>query len=162
MTPMRASTVRTAAAVLLVLYTAVIARLTLFPADSETGTFGALNDAVTWLVNGGLDWTQIEALANVALFVPAGFLLAVVLRRCWPSVLGCVLASAAIEGAQHAYLPSRVPSLADVEHNGLGGLIGALLAWPLVAWLRRRRTAALRARSVDQPVMPVRVPSSMR
>ena len=155
---MRASTVRPAAAVLLVLYTAVIARLTLFPAGSETGTFGTLNDVVVRLTNGGLDWTQIEALANVALFVPAGFLLAVVLRRCWPSVLGCVLASAAIEWAQYLYLPSRVPSPADVEHNGLGGLIGALLAWPVVAWLRRRRAAA----AADQPVMPVRVPSRAR
>ena len=153
---MRATTVRGAAAVLLVLYTFVIARLTLLPSESETGTFGLLDRVVTRLSRGGLQWTQIEVLANVALFVPAGFLLAVVLRRCWPAVVVCVLASGAIEWAQYAYLPSRVPSLADVEHNGLGGLIGAVLAWPLAVWLRRRPSP------VRQPVMPVSEPSRAR
>jgi VanZ family protein len=38
--------------------------------------------------------------------------------------------------AQQRYLPSRVPSLADVEHNGLGGLIGALLGWPFARAVR--------------------------
>ncbi|WP_375503555.1 VanZ family protein [uncultured Jatrophihabitans sp.] len=153
---MRGAPIRAVAAVLLVLYTLVIARLTLLPADSEAATFGALNDVVRRLTRGGLDWSQIEILANVALFVPAGFLVAVVLRRVWVGVLGCVLASAAIEWAQYVYLPSRVPSLADVEHNSLGGLLGALLAWPLVHWLRA--TPAAR----PQPVMPVSAPSRMR
>ena len=132
-----AAAIRAVATVLLTLYALVVARLTLLPASTETSTFGTLDDLVTRLTRGGLDWTQIEVLANVALFVPAGFLLAVVLRRCWAAVLVCVLASGAIEWAQYAFLPSRVPSLADVEHNGLGGLVGALIAWPLAAWLRR-------------------------
>jgi hypothetical protein len=33
-----------------------------------------------------------------------------------------------------------VPSLADVEHNALGGLIGAVLALPLAYWVRTRRS----------------------
>ncbi len=137
---MRAAPIRAVAAVLLVGYAVVVARLTLLPADSETSTFNLLDRAVNRLARGGLDWSQIEVLANVALFVPAGFLLAVVLRRSWASVLAGALASACIELAQYAFLPSRVPSLADVEHNTLGGLIGALLAWPLVRLLRRRPT----------------------
>ena len=141
---------------LLGLYAFVVARLTLLPADSETTTFGTLYDVVTRLSQGRLQWAQIEALANVALFVPAGFLLAVVLRRSWAAVLVCVLASGAIEWAQYAFLASRVPSLADVEHNSLGGLIGAVLAWPLVSWLRRRSADA------DQPVIPVSEPSRAR
>ena len=148
---MPAAPIRSGAAVLLALYTLVVARLTLLPANSETSTFGALNDAVSRMTSGGLTWAQTEVLANVALFVPAGFLLAVVLRRSWASVLGCVLASAAIEWGQYAFLPSRVPSLADVEHNGLGGLVGALLAWPLVRWLRPKPRA--------EPAVPVGVPS---
>jgi len=129
--------VRWAAAVLLGLYTVVIARLTLAPASSEDGTFGLLDRIATRLSGGHLDWSQTEVLANVALFVPAGFLLAIVLGRVWASVVLCVLASAAIELAQQRYFPSRVPSLADVEHNGLGGAIGAVLAWPLNRALRR-------------------------
>jgi glycopeptide antibiotics resistance protein len=146
------------ASVLLVLYTLVVVRLTLFPAHSETSTFGALNAVVNRLTDHGLSWTQIEAAANVALFVPAGFLLAVVVRRSWIAVLGCALASAGIEWAQYAYLPSRVPSLADVGHNSLGGLLGALLAWPLVRWLRRPGAEP----GSGQAVIPARTPSRIR
>lgn len=79
---------------------------------------------------GRLEWTDTEVLANVALFVPAGFLLAVVLGRPLLSAVLCVVGSACIELAQQRWFPSRVPSFADVQHNGLGGLVGALLAWP--------------------------------
>jgi glycopeptide antibiotics resistance protein len=149
------------AAVLLGLYTLVIAQLTLRPASSETGVFGHLNNLMTRASGGRLDWSQTEVLANIALFVPAGFLLAIVLGRAWASVVLCVLASAAIEVAQQRYLPSRVPSLADVEHNGLGGLIGAVLGWPLAyagrvgarkAKQNRRRTVPSGARPLaDEP-----------
>jgi glycopeptide antibiotics resistance protein len=142
------SAVRWTAGVLLGLYALVIARLTLAPATSETGTFGLLNRIMTHASNGRLDWTQTEVLANVALFVPAGFLLAVVLGRAWLSALLCVLASVAIELAQQRYLPSRVPSIADVEHNGLGGAIGALLAWPLAH--RRRVPPAASPRELSR------------
>jgi glycopeptide antibiotics resistance protein len=135
---MRAATAvtRWTAAALLGLYAIVIAQLTLRPASSETGIFGHLNSIMTRASNGRLQWSQTEVLANVALFVPAGFLLAVVLGRTWASLVLCVLASAAIELAQQRYFPSRVPSIADVEHNGLGGAIGALLGWPIARALR--------------------------
>ncbi|MCW2539930.1 MAG: hypothetical protein JWN95_1655 [Frankiales bacterium] len=149
------------AAVLLGLYTFVIAQLTLRPASSETGVFGHLNNLMTRVSDGRLDWSQTEVLANIALFIPAGFLLAIVLGRAWASAVLCVLASAAIEVAQQRYLPSRVPSLADVEHNGLGGLIGAVLGWPMAyagrvgarnAKRNRRLTAASGTPSqADQP-----------
>jgi glycopeptide antibiotics resistance protein len=131
-----ATLTRWCAGALLILYTFVIAKLTLFPAASESGTFDLLNRIMTRISDGRLDWSQTEVLANIALFVPAGFLLAVVLGRAWISIVLCVLCSAAIELAQQRYLPSRVPSLADVEHNGLGGLIGALLAWPVAYAIR--------------------------
>lgn len=62
--------------------------------------------------------------------MPAGFLLAVLLGRPLLAALTTVAVSVGIELAQHAYLPSRVPAVADVVHNGLGGLLGALLAAP--------------------------------
>ena len=122
---------------LLAFYSVVIARLTLRAASSETNVFGLLNRIMTRLSGGRLEWSDTEVLANIALFVPAGLLLAVVVGRIWVSVILCVVASAMIELAQQRYFPSRVPSVADVEHNGLGGLIGALLAWPLARWIRR-------------------------
>jgi glycopeptide antibiotics resistance protein len=136
---------RWCAAVLLGLYSIVIARLTLVPASSDSRVFSLLDRIMTRVSGGRLEWSQTEVLANVALFIPAGFLLAVILGRAWASALLCLLASAAIELAQQRYLPSRVPSIADVEHNGLGGLIGAIVAWPLAYWVRElpRRTQAL-------------------
>jgi glycopeptide antibiotics resistance protein len=139
--------VRWCAAVLLGLYTIVIARLTLLPASSESGVFGHLNNLMTRVSNGHLQWTQTEVLANVALVVPAGFLLTIVLGRAWASVILCGLASVAIELAQQRYLPSRVPSIADVEHNGLGGLIGAILGWPVAYAVR---TSGRRARAAER------------
>lgn len=137
---MSSTPVRWSAAVLLALYSFVIARLTLAPASAERGTFDLLERVMTTVSGGALDWNQIETIANVALFVPAGFLLAVVLRRCWASAVLCALGSAAIELAQHQLLPSRVASVADVLHNALGGIIGAALAWPLANWVRTRRS----------------------
>jgi glycopeptide antibiotics resistance protein len=134
------------AAVLLALYSVVIARLTLATASSESGIFSLLDRLTSHASGGRLQWSQTEVLANVALFVPAGFLLAIVLGRAWLSTMACIIASAGIELAQQRYLPSRVPSLADVEHNGLGGLIGALAAWPFIRALRRRAD-----RGVTQP-----------
>lgn len=133
------------AAVLLGLYSIVIFRLTLLSATSEADTFVLFYRLGTRL---GFTTTQTEVLGNVALFVPAGFLLAVVLGRTWASVIGCLLASICIELGQHWFLPMRVPSLADVAHNAIGGLVGALLAWPIARWARlgpRRRTQAQQA-----------------
>jgi glycopeptide antibiotics resistance protein len=146
------STMRWCAGILLSLYAGVIARLTLEPASSEHGIFGLLNRVTTHASGGRLDWSQTEVLANIALFVPAGFLLAIVLGRAWLSAVLCVLVSAAIELAQQRYLPSRVPSLADVEHNGLGGALGAVMALPFVHAMRNR------ARSSDYPGMRTILP----
>lgn len=109
---------RWVAGLLLGLYSVFVAKLTL--ADP---TF------LLQVSGGGLSPEQ-EALANVALFVPAGFLGAVLLGRPLVAAVLCALASTCIELAQQRYFPSRVPTLADVQHNGLGGLLGALLAWP--------------------------------
>src|SRR6478609_689948 len=118
---MRPQTLRTAAtatrwvaAVLLVAYSGVIARLTLWPASHETSAFGLLYRTVSRLSGGRLDWSQAEVIGNIALFVPAGFLLAIVVGRAWLAVLLCVAAACAIELAQRQFIPSRVPTLDDV------------------------------------------------
>ena len=119
------------AALLLGLYLVFIARLTLADPASGQVVFSLADNWATYLSGGRLQWSETEVLANVALFVPAGFLLAVVLRRPLLSAALCVLGSACLELAQQRWFPSRVPSVADVQHNGLGGLVGALLAWPM-------------------------------
>jgi glycopeptide antibiotics resistance protein len=137
--------VRWSAAMLLAVYGFVIFKLTLQPAYTESGTFGLLNRIMSRLSNGQLEWSQTEVIANVALFVPAGFLVAIVVGRVWLSAILCLGASAGIEFAQQRWLSSRVPSLADVEHNGLGGAIGALIAWPIAHWARTASNGERRA-----------------
>jgi hypothetical protein len=124
------------ALVLLGLYLVFVARLTLADPSAGRGVFTLADSLATRYSDGQLVWSETEVLANVALFVPIGFLLALVLGRPVVSAALCVLGSVCIELAQQHWLPSRVPSVADVQHNGLGGLVGAVVAWPLL-WLRR-------------------------
>jgi glycopeptide antibiotics resistance protein len=72
---------------------------------------------------------------NVVLFVPLGFLLALLLRRPVRAALACAALSLAIECYQCA-LTSRVGAVADVVANSLGGAIGALVAVVVLAVTR--------------------------
>jgi hypothetical protein len=65
-----------------------------------------------------------DAIANVLLFLPVGFLL---IRRFGrrAGFLGPAVLTVAIELAQH-FLPGRNPSLGDLLSNTLGGVLGAL------------------------------------
>lgn len=136
--------IRWSAGVLLALYTVVIAKLTLQPASAEQHTFTLLDRTMTRVSGGRLDWSQTEMLANIALFIPAGFLLAVVLRRVWAGIALCLLASICIELAQYKYLPTRVPTMDDVQRNTIGGAIGACVAGLLSAWTGRGRPISAR------------------
>lgn len=69
---------------------------------------------------------------NVALFFPAGLLIAALLPRRWPRWLCCLLtvltlamASIAIEYLQYSYSLGRCEA-DDVMHNTLGALLGSL------------------------------------
>jgi len=127
---------RSIAAVMLVLYGALVARLTL--ADPSAG-----EPLFSWLYGLPIATSDAEALGNVALFVPAAFLLAIVIGRPLLAAALCLVASVGIELVQYRYLPSRVPTVADVQLNGAGGLIGAALAGVVLAgqrWLVPSRT----------------------
>ena len=140
--------VRYVSVLLLACYSGVVANLTLMDPASGQWAFSRADRWAEVLSGGRLDWSETEVLANVALFVPVGFLLVLVLRRVWPAVALGVLGSVAIEMVQAAYLPLRVGTPDDVVHNAYGVVIGALIASPyaLVHLLRRgraRSTAAL-------------------
>ncbi len=89
-------------------------------------------------------WTGFDVAANVAGYVPMGFLLALsVLRRGserfspttnQAAISVAVLAAAALSLCMEAlqtYLPSRVPSNIDFALNASGALLGAVLAGAL-------------------------------
>lgn len=96
-----------------------------------------------------LSAVEVEALANVALFVPLGFLLAVATGRAWAATALCAWGSVAVELAQRTVVPDRVATLDDVVHNSLGGLLGALAAVVLTALVVGARTLDTRRRTGD-------------
>ncbi len=77
-----------------------------------------------------IGYGDIEFLSNVVMFVPIGFLLALLLPgRAWPvAVVAGPLLSALIEVTQLLVLPARYATLQDVLANGVGSLCGAILA----------------------------------
>jgi glycopeptide antibiotics resistance protein len=100
-------------------------------------------DAVTGWVRGGLGATAvrqgwIEFAANIALFVPLGFLLTGLFRRPWAGFAVALALSVAAELVQ-LLLPARLPSLRDVLANALGAATGAAFAWAFLIRRPRRR-----------------------
>jgi glycopeptide antibiotics resistance protein len=81
-------------------------------------------------VPGFVNYSFVEFTANIAFFVPVGFLGGVALqRRFWwlSAVLGFLL-SCSVELAQATFLPGRVASAKDVLANTTGAIIGAVIA----------------------------------
>lgn len=88
---------------------------------------------------------NLDMVFNIIGFIPLGLILAFGFRPMrWQIVVLPILVvaaiSAGIETTQIA-LPSRTPSLRDFELNVLGGVVGVLLAVPL---MRRKRARRLR------------------
>ena len=94
-------------------------------------------DELAWLTD-----TRAEYLANVALFVPVGlFLLLLVGTRLWWLAAGLAFAmTSAIELAQRS-IPGRVPDERDISSNMLGALLGIAVGVVLTlpaTWRRER------------------------
>jgi hypothetical protein len=136
---------RLTALVLTAAYLLVVAHLTLTEPSRGRWAFELADRIATRVSGGALSWSGTEALANIALFVPLGFLLTFVAHSALVASAACAALSAGIEYAQLTLLPSRVPTLDDVAHNTLGGFAGALVAvacLALVASTRHQPTAA--------------------
>jgi hypothetical protein len=117
-----------------------------WPTPIDAGIAGSLR---TWLAGlqsaGGpefLRYGAVEFAANIAFFVPVGFVLAVLLppRRRWLSPVICFLLSLGIELGQAVLASGRLGDVTDLVANTLGGLIGAVLVTVLLA-MSRARTA---------------------
>ena len=94
-------------------------------------------EATRWL-----DFDMVEFLLNVAMFVPLGLFLVVLLgrRAWWLGILFGVGMTIAIEFAQQS-LPSRVSDPRDLVANSLGAVVGVLLALVVTAGAARRARA---------------------
>ena len=120
----------------LVAYLAVLISASLWPTPVDGGGF-------VWFITSnilkfcrGISWlnwiqyNQLEALANVALYIPLGAFLVLLLPRL-PVLVLCLtplLVSSVAEGLQRFFLPERYSTLDDVLHNALGGFIGVVIS----------------------------------
>ena len=115
-----------------------------FVADARRAVL-AVVEALASPWPGSVHRAQVEAVANVLLFVPVGALAALALRRSGPLLpvaLGAA-ASALVELVQ-GVLPGRVPDVADVVANTAGAVLGVVLTSTCLAAARRpRRWAAV-------------------
>ncbi|MET1153010.1 VanZ family protein [Arthrobacter sp.] len=133
---------RLTTATLLAVYIFAVALVVLWPTPVDAAARGLIQQVLSALhhagVPGWFDYTLIESAANVLMFVPLGFLTALLLPSDWRwlTPAGAFLFSGAIEWCQQSFLPGRYASLQDVWVNTLGAALGTVLAY---AWLERRR-----------------------
>ena len=120
--------------VLLVSYVIIILFATMWPTPLDQG-YGAAIEKVLDVVhrNGVPEWfgyNKLEFSANVAMFIPLGFLAALLLpaRIWWLALLICPALSIAIELTQATFLAARFATVTDVVSNSIGAVIGILIA----------------------------------
>lgn len=133
---------------------ALIGLITLTP-QSPTSAHGSVSRAILdFLYRAGLPksftYVHWEFTANVIMFLPLGFFLALTLlgrkRTTRPQVIWRLLllpaTSGFIETAQLLFLPSRYPTWSDIIANTTGGWIGFLVGLGAV-WAVARKSQRL-------------------
>jgi glycopeptide antibiotics resistance protein len=79
-----------------------------------------------------------EQVANIALYLPVGFLGRLVWRRVGPAALTGLALTAAIETCQFGII-GRAGSITDIRNNTAGALLGAVVAAVAAGLARRAR-----------------------
>ncbi len=144
---MRARTV--AVRVLATLALVAVFAIGYWPVPVDRGMRSALGAVLDRLAAAGapswVDYAHLEFAANIALFVPLGVLIAVLLPR-WEwwlaPIIGLAL-SLAVEFGQALLLPERFATPLDVLANTTGATIGALV----VTAVRQAARAVARRRT---------------
>lgn len=137
-------------AVLTLAYLGFVGWLTLTPQPLDAGDQDLIYRALAALQRRGyletLDYSRLELVANVFLFIPIGAFLLLLLgsRWWWIALAGCVAMTVGIESAQQA-IPGRVPDDRDLIANSLGGAIGVVTMLVLTAPSEIRRSRHRRA-----------------
>jgi len=134
--------------VCLAVYVAAVMLVVLLPISYSDIVHAIAGWLDTALGVGGFGAGWVEFIANILMFLPLGFLLALLFRRPWYGVALALALSIGVELAQ-LVIPSRQPSLRDILANALGAAFGALLAWLFVLRRDRRRARTRDAAAVD-------------
>ena len=160
MSPTAARIRHRALGVLLVGYTTAVAFVVGWPTPVDAPVHGGILQSLGRLHDLGLPtwvgYSQIEIAANVAMLLPIGFFGALTLTRArWLIVPAAIAGSAVVEVAQALALPARDGTPRDVISNGLGALLGYLLACAFLRSVGRREW--LRTIPLARDVAPMRV-----
>ncbi|MBE7953562.1 VanZ family protein [Microbacterium oxydans] len=128
-----------------------LAALTLTPSKVEDSMPNLLDVILTTTHRLGWEWldfTRLEIIANVLVFVPVGILAFLLLpRRVWfLALLVGPLLSAMIETAQRVALPHRAATVNDVVANSTGAILGVAVAVVFTLLLAPRSSQRPRSR----------------
>lgn len=128
----------------LALYLLLVFAVTMSPTPIDQGYEASIDRVLAVLHRNGVpDWfgyNKLEFSANVAMFIPIGFLVALAMpaRVWWISLLLCPGLSVSIELIQGAVLTQRFSTISDVAANTLGALVGITAAIALRALVYHR------------------------
>lgn len=126
-------------------YAAILALVAFWPTPIDKPFGSALRRFIAWSQAHGAEavtYPFIETVANVVLFVPAGFLFLIILgaERWWLTLLAGAAMSATIELGQHYFLSARFSTVNDLFANIAGTMAGAIFG---VIWLTAVRYFAV-------------------
>ena len=138
--------------VLLLAYGLIVLLATMWPTPLDQGYEESIDRLLRVLHRNGIpEWfgySKLEFSANILMFVPIGFLIALLLpwRVWWLALLLVPAFSVGIELLQGAVLAARFSTPVDVVANSLGGIAGVIVAGLLrLSVYRRDRLVVARA-----------------
>lgn len=129
---------------ILMAYGLVVLLATLWPTPLDQGYDASIQKFLGVLHRNGIpEWFgygKLEFSANIAMFVPLGFLTTLILptRVWWLALVVCPGLSIAIELTQASLLAARFATISDVIANSTGAVVGALVAVILRALIYQR------------------------
>lgn len=122
------------ASVLLATSVIIVLLATLWPTPLDQGYSAAIQKVLNVVHRNGVpEWfgyNKLEFSANIAMFVPLGFLAALLLpsRVWWLALIIGPGMSIAIEWTQATFLAARFATATDVVSNSIGAVIGIVVA----------------------------------
>ncbi|WP_193598121.1 VanZ family protein [Microbacterium sp. YJN-G] len=129
---------------LLLIYVGVVVAMTMSPTPLDRGYESSIAKVLDVLHRNGVpEWfgySKLEFTANIAMFVPLGFLVGLALPQviAWLGIFLLPAFSGLIEFTQSSLLAERFATFEDVIANSVGGWIGLLTAFAVRAMVHSR------------------------
>jgi len=125
-------------------YVVIVLCATMWPTPLDAGYGASIQRFLDVLHRNGVPqwfgYNKLEFSANILMFVPLGFLVAILLpkRWWWLAFFICPGLSIAIEVTQNYFLAARFATVVDVISNSLGAVVGIIVATMLRSFVSDR------------------------